>query len=66
MDSGCITTWIILQTMWTERKMEEYQCMETLVKTAGTLGRGEGDSWLGRSAREASGAHIIFYAFIQV
>lgn len=49
-------------------KTEEYQCMEPLVRTAATLGRGEGERWWGRSCggKEASGIHITFYALIQV
>lgn len=50
-------------------KMEGYQCMEPLVRTTATLGRGEEERWLGRSqgvGKEVSGIHITFYALIQV
>lgn len=49
-------------------KMEEYRCMETLVRTTATLGRREGERWLGRSGggEEASGLHITVYVLIEV
>lgn len=40
-------------------KTEEYQCMETLVRTTGALGRGKGEGWLGSTGVGDSGAHIL-------